>query len=114
MAVNDIRLGDVGTRVVIGLVEDGKPVNIDDATLMEIVTKNPKDKVVRHAAQFAEYLNDAETAWLPGDGSNGLIEFITVENDIDATGRWLVQGYVETPAGKWHTDTGIFTVMDNL
>ena len=48
------------------------------------------------------------------DGSDGDIQYISVDGDLDGAGTWNLQAYVVTPAGTWNTDVGSFRVYENL
>ena len=48
------------------------------------------------------------------DGADGILQYITIAGDIDESGIWYVQGYVETTLGKFFTEKARFTVYDTL
>ena len=48
------------------------------------------------------------------DGSDGNIQFLSVDGDLNVAGTWHLQAYVVTPAGNWKTDVGHFRVYENL
>ena len=48
------------------------------------------------------------------DGSDGNIQYLSVDGDLDVAGTWHLQAYVVTPAGNWKTDVGHFKVYENL
>jgi len=103
-AQGEIRKGDIGTRFILELSDNGEIVDIGPATLLEIVLRS------KRAAKTKRY-----PAVLSSDGSDGLMEYITTGADIlNEIGEWEIQGYVEMPAGKWHTDIRTFHVHRNL
>ena len=55
-----------------------------------------------------------KTAVFTTDGSDGDIEYVSVDGDLNMAGTWHLQAYVVTPAGNWRTDVGHFRVYDNL
>ena len=47
-------------------------------------------------------------------GTDGNIQYLSVDGDLDVAGTWHLQAYVVTPAGNWKTDVGHFKVYENL
>jgi len=47
-----------------------------------------------------------------GDPTDGIIVYITQEGDIDQSGVYCANAYVETAAGKWTGETFKFVVAD--
>ena len=53
--------------------------------------------------------------WLfRSDGSDGQIEYVAVDGDLDAAGTWSLQALVTTADGTWNTNVGSFRVYENL
>ena len=98
----EIRVGDVGTKLVLTVVDEGIIVDLSEATVLTIKMQ-PKDGKL-----------SVQTGILVGDGTDGKMMYITQEGDLKVDGKWLIQGHVETPAGKWHTDIKEFYVHQNL
>ena len=48
------------------------------------------------------------------DGSDGKIEYATVDGDLSGPGTWEIQAKVVTPVGTWNTDVACFRVYENL
>ena len=48
------------------------------------------------------------------DGSDGRIEYATVDGDLNAPGNWELQAKIITPDGSWNTDVGNFRVHENI
>ena len=48
------------------------------------------------------------------DGSDGNIQYLSVDGDLNEPGRWHLQAYVPTSAGSWRTSAGSFRVHENL
>ena len=55
-----------------------------------------------------------KTAVFTTDGSDGDIEYVSVDGDLNIAGTWHLQAYVVTLVGEWRTDVGHFRVYDNL
>jgi len=98
-----IRLGDIGTAFEIGLTEDGNQFSIADAlTVKQIKFKKPDGTTVTKAASFTS------------DGSDGLLRYVTVDGDLDMTGAWQMQAYVEKLSWQGHSEIHYFHVHRNL
>jgi hypothetical protein len=48
------------------------------------------------------------------DGSDGNIQYISVDGDLNIAGTWHLQAYVVTPAGNWKTEVRHLKVYENL
>jgi hypothetical protein len=94
----DLHLNDIGTRILITIKEGADAVDISTATVMEFDFKK-KDG--------STFTVDAE--W-DTDGTDGVMEYITVEDDIDQLGKWSVQPYLEMPNWQGHTQKIDFRV----
>tara|TARA_R100000008_G_scaffold86692_1_gene80945 strand:- start:119 stop:445 length:327 start_codon:yes stop_codon:yes gene_type:complete len=55
-----------------------------------------------------------KTAVFTTDGSDGNIQYLTVDGDLNIAGTWHLQAYVVTSAGSWKTTAGTFKVYENL
>jgi hypothetical protein len=104
MACNaEIHLGDIGTAFRISLTDCDVPVDLTGATNLHITFKKP-DKT-----------SNMKTASIYGDPLNGVIQYITVdENDLDQLGTWEIQAVVELPTGRWSSNIDKFRVYENL
>ena len=54
------------------------------------------------------------TAVFTAAGSDGNIQYLSVDGDLNVAGTWHLQAYVVTPAGNWNTSVGHFKVYENL
>ena len=55
-----------------------------------------------------------KTAVFVTDGSDGLLQYATVDGDLDKAGTWSLQVYVVTSGGAWYSNVGNFRVFENL
>jgi len=106
MSENEVHLGDIGTvfRAIIKEINGGIATAIDISNAITktlTFTKPSGTKVV-------------QTAAFTNTGTDGKMQYTAVSGDIDETGWWTIQGYVETPAGEWYTNTQQFKVFSNL
>lgn len=98
-----IHVGDVGTVFSLTITDaDGIAVNLSTALVKRIFFKKPSQERVCKSAVFAT------------DGTNGKIEYTTVDGDIDESGAWQLQGYVEFSDMKLYTEKTSFSVQSNI
>lgn len=100
----EIHEGDVGTAFKITVKdEDDVVIDISSATLKQIWFQKADGSV------------STKTATLVTDGTDGQMQYITVDDDLDQTGKWKIQGYIEIGSSrKVHTDVSEFKVWANL
>lgn len=100
--ISDIHVGDIGTAFRVTLTEDGVPVDISTATLINLILSKPDESIA------------TKTAVLYTDGTDGIIEYRTVSGDLDQAGKWKAQVYVELFGWSGHSAAFSFRVIDNL
>lgn len=77
-------------------------VDISSATLKNIIIKKPDDTILTNTASFFT------------DGTDGIIYYTTVEDDLDQAGTYYVQSYIEMPTFEGYSTPTSFVVYDNL
>ena len=97
-----IRKGDIGTVIRVQIKENGAPFNAATATVKTLKLLKPSGAVIARATTF-------ETT-----GADGVLLYTTVLDDLDQSGPWTGQVYLELPIGKWHTDQFKFSVGENV
>ena len=98
------QLNDIGTVLRVQIVdEDGAPIDISAATVKEILLLKPDKRT-----------SLLKTATFTTDGTDGMIEYATVDGDLDTLRVWQIQGRVTTPLGKWSSKKGTFCVLANI
>ena len=98
----DIRVGDVGTELVVAVVdEDGVAVDVSSAT-KTIYLRKPGGTVLTKTA-----VNDTT-------GVDGLMKYVTVAGDLSDSGTWGIQGRVVSGSNQWSTADSTFVVRKNL
>ena len=55
-----------------------------------------------------------KTAVFTSDGTDGNIQYLSVDGALNVAGTWNLQAYVATGAGTWSTSVGTFKVHENL
>lgn len=102
MPSDEIHYNDIGT-IFRGTIQDGSSVvDISGATTIQMLF-NPPGGATR-----------TKTATLTGDGTDGKMQYTTVDGDLNVLGVWQWQGQVVLPAGTWRTDVKTFVVHSNL
>jgi len=97
------QVGVIGMPVELTIKDcDGVVIDVSDATAMTIYLKAPDGGVLTKTAAFTT------------DGTDGKIEYVTIDGDIDEAGTWRAQGRVVTPDGDYASLPTSFAVYDNL
>ena len=109
MAEAGPHLNDTGTPITVIFKNDGVAMDFSEMTVTtkQIKFRKPDGTVL---------VCDAD--WVT-DGSDGKIKYVTVYEDFNLAGRWLVQGYIavslpEESAGAWHSERIEIDVFDNV
>ncbi len=104
MADPEVHLGDIGTKLILEVQEDGSALDISSATTMKIRLEKQSGVVVEFTAVFAT------------DGTDGLMQYVTESGDLDEAGVWTIQGFLilATPVGEWTSAKKQFQVKEVL
>lgn len=99
-----IYVGDVGTVFKVRVVDcsDNSAIDISASTLRQIIFKKPTGAIV------------TQTAVLSSGGVDGYMQYTVITGDLDMSGEWEIQGYVEGSGFNNSTTVGTFTVTDKL
>lgn len=105
--VEQAHVNDIGTlfRVTVyDITNTGAKTiaNISNATDLKFIFRKPDATTFQRSASFTT------------DGSDGEIQYYTVDGDLDQDGTWTLQAYVSTSSGSWRTDIANFKVYENL
>lgn len=95
-------VGDIGTVFRTTVKEDDVAVDISTATIKQIIFQPPSGVAVTQTAVFFT------------DGSDGIMQYVSVANDLNIGGIWRLQGYIVSPAWQGHGEQVEFKVYDNL
>lgn len=102
----EVHYNDIGTifRATINDCINGTQTIIDlsAATTLQLIFKSPNGVV------------KTKNASLTTDGTDGQIQYTTVDQDLDEVGNWKLQAYIVLPSGSWRSDIGCFRVYENL
>lgn len=109
MAIADceIHAGDIGTVFEIALkdcsVDPPVPVDLTGVTTIEIIFKKPlKGKLTKTGVVVNP------------PGTDGLINYTTIEGDLDVVGNWEIQVRVVFPTSTRSSDIDTFAVHPNI
>lgn len=111
--VDQLHINDVGTSLEFLMKEceaDGTSsvVNITDSTARTVRFQKPDGTTFDRAGVIF-------TGGTNGDGTDGIVQYITVANDIDTIGRWKMQAIISFPDGStFHSSIVQIKVLDNL
>ncbi len=100
--VNDI--GTVFRVTVFDTTSTGSTTvaDISSATTKKFTFRRPDGSTFERVAVFTN------------SGSDGKIEYATVDGDLNGPGTWHLQALVTTPDGTHNTSVGYFKVNENL
>ena len=99
---SEIHEGDIGTKLLITVTDDGVVVDLSSATSLSIFIKKPDGTILTRVGV------------LETDGTDGKMYYITLTGELDAAGGYKIQGLVVIPSGSYYTSTSTFKVHCNL
>lgn len=99
---NEIHKGDIGTAFQVTLKDGSTTLDLSTATTKQLKFKKPAGTIVTKTASFIT------------DGTDGAIEYVTVDGDLDEAGNWNIQAYIVIGSTAFHSDLGDFIVYPNL
>jgi hypothetical protein len=99
---NQLRQGAVGAVIRVRLFENGAALPASTATVKTLKFQKPSGTVISRPAVF-------ET-----DGSDGRFLYTTVDGDLDESGPWVGQMFLELASGKFPSEEFSFNIAGNL
>lgn len=99
---DEIHMNDIGTIFQLEVQEDDVAVDISAAISIAIYLRPPSLTTKTVVGVFVT------------DGTDGLIKYTTVADDLDEVGPWDIQGKVELPAWHGYTSSVPFIVNPNI
>jgi hypothetical protein len=97
-----IHEGDIGTKLLITIKDDGSVVDISSASSLSIFIKRPDGTML------------TRTGTLETDGTDGKIYYIIVAGDLNDAGLYKIQAQVILTSGTFYSSTANFKVHCNL
>lgn len=101
----EIHQVDVDTLIIVNLLkEDSEPINLTDPDVLNVdfVFKKPDCSTITRRASFNT------------DGTDGKVRYLITGTDLDQSGRWSLQAYINVTSGVKHSDIIRFKVESNL
>jgi hypothetical protein len=104
----DIHQNDIGLMFKLTVKDqDGSIVPLDNSYTLQVVFQLPDKSTM------------TKTALLFSDGSDGIVKYVTVANDLSQAGRWKLQAVVSKTVSsvlqsRFHSDSISFKVAANL
>ncbi len=99
---SEVHLNDIGTVFELTIKDGTVVVDVSGQTTMEVIFLSPGGTRTAKGASFKT------------NGTDGVIQYTTVADDLNEEGRWQIQGHVVLAAGDWKTDLDEFVVHRNL
>ncbi len=105
--VEQAHVNDIGTVFRVTVYDTtstggSEVADISGATTKTIIFGRPDGTTFTKSAVFTT------------NGTDGKIEYASVDGDLDKAGTWSIQAYVVTSAGNWNSSIGNFRVFENL
>lgn len=98
----EIHVNDQGTEFRVTIKDNSVAVDISNATVLNIIFRKPDGTSL------------SVNADLYTDGTDGIIYYRTIFNDLDQSGLYKIQAYVEISGGAYYSSIGSFSVKCNL
>jgi hypothetical protein len=100
--VNNVMVGAEGLNIEIQIREGYNPLNISTATTKNIILEKPSGAKIIVSASFTS------------NGTDGKFYFVTSGSDLDESGIYSVQGFVNLGTFSGYSTTTTFEVKQNL
>ena len=101
MAANEIHINDVGTEFKLTISDAGAVVDVSSA-ITTVNFRKPDGTCVSKGADIVD------------GGSGGVVRYITDSGDLDTTGTWKLQAFVDFGATEFYSDIHSFRVHKNI
>jgi len=99
----EIHVNDTGTLFEIALKECSEVVDVSAADVLNLIFKLPDGTLLTKTAIFKT------------DGTDGIIQYVSIDGDLNQSGKWKIQAKVSFPnETSWKSDIGSFKVFGNL
>lgn len=99
----NFHIGDIGSILEITLMNGNSPVNLLEATKLELRLLKPRS---------TEYIT--RSVIFATDGTDGKLRYVWQDGDLDVTGRWLLSIYISSPTLRLNSDIKCFEVINIL
>ena len=99
---SEIHVGDIGTRLIITIKDDGVVVDISSASLLQVILKKPDGQ------------SYTKSGLLYTNGSDGKIYYTSISGDFNIPGNYKLQVKIVLSTGTYYTSISDFKVHCNL
>lgn len=103
MAQDEIHKDDIGTVFEVTIKDGSSAIDISSATVTKEITFAPPEGATK-----------VKSAVFKTDGTDGILKYTTIADDLDTAGKWELQAKVVITAGTWYSDIIKFEVKENL
>jgi hypothetical protein len=97
-----VRVGDKGTEFRVTITDEDVAVDLSSATVLQLIFKKPSGETLTVDAD------------LYTDGTDGAIYYNVVDGDLNESGVWKLQSYIEIGSTVYSSTIGTFKVECNL
>ena len=101
-----IHHNDIGTLFLVTVNDcvsgTSTALDVSTATSLEIILKSPSG------------VASTKTATVNTNGTDGKIQYVTVDGDLNEVGTWRIQAKVSISGGVYRSDVESFKVYENL
>jgi len=102
MAANEIHINDVGTEFKLTISDAGAVVDLSPGgTTITVNFRKPDGTCFSKSADIV-------------DAANGIVRYITESGDLDTTGTWKLQAFVDFGTTEFYSDIHSFRVHKNI
>ncbi len=101
-AIQEIHIDDYGTIFRATILDGGTIVDISSTNNKEFTFQKPDASSLAVSGVFLT------------DGTDGIMQYTTVDGDLNQAGNWQIQGKVFFTSSVWNTSIHKFKVHDNL
>ena len=99
----EVHVDDIGTHFEISLKECDEILDVSSASAKQIIFKKPSGTILTKTAVFKT------------DGTDGIVKYVSIADDLDESGRWKMQAKITFPTGdSWSSEVTSFKVYTNL
>ena len=100
---SEVHKNDIGTIFRVTIIDENDTiVDVSSASTKRILFKKPNGTLLEKTATF--YTN----------GTDGIIQYITITGDLDTVGVWQLQAYVVLSGNQYRSNITTFKVYRNL
>lgn len=100
--IGEIHVDDIGTPFRATIKDENDEVVDVSTASVTFIFKKPNGTTVNKTGSFVS------------DGTNGQVQYVTVDGDLNIHGRWELQAFVDFGSTEWYSDIYKFTVYKNL